>query len=153
MRASLAVCILAALLATGACLQCEVCSGPGTSCTGALQTCPARFDSCGISLIENTLAGVKSHIIVKTCVTPSACKAGLMSIRYWNGDTLRLNMSCCMGDACRATTVTLPPADTEPNGQRCPGCIFSNASYCEQGTIECTEAETQCFYSIKRKGT
>ncbi|XP_044847497.1 phospholipase A2 inhibitor gamma subunit B-like [Mauremys mutica] len=55
MEASIAACILAALLATGACLRCEVCFGLGTSCTGDLETCAAGEDSCGVALTESTL--------------------------------------------------------------------------------------------------
>ncbi|XP_074795183.1 phospholipase A2 inhibitor gamma subunit B-like [Natator depressus] len=137
MEASLAICILAALLAMGACLQCEICAGPGTSCTGDLRTCPAGFDSCAIAVLEKTVVGVKSQNLTKTCATPIQCKAGLLSITYWNGETVRMSISCCVGDACRATAVPLPPADTKPNGRSCRGCIFSNSSYCQQGTIEC----------------
>ncbi|XP_043358222.1 phospholipase A2 inhibitor NAI-like [Dermochelys coriacea] len=173
-EASLAVCILAALLATGACLQCEVCLGPGTSCTGDLQTTrllchhcvrkhrlwPSLCSGCrrcrsgrGINLcLAFCAAGVKSQNITKTCATPIQGKADLISVTSWNGETVRMNISCCVGDACRATTVPLPPADTKPNSRSCPGCIISNSSYCQQGTIECTGAETQSFYSIKRIG-
>ncbi|XP_074927498.1 phospholipase A2 inhibitor gamma subunit B-like [Chelonoidis abingdonii] len=139
MKASLAVCILAALLATGACLQCEVCKGPGTSCTGDLQTCTAGYDSCAIALREKTVAGVKSHTIVKTCATPSECKAGLLSLTKWNGETMRRNISCCVGDACRAITVTLPPADPKPNGRRCSSCIYLTSSDCKRETTECAD--------------
>ncbi|CAM5135045.1 unnamed protein product [Natator depressus] len=149
MEASLAICILAALLAMGACLQCEICAGPGTSCTGDLRTCPAGFDSCAIAVLEKTVVGVKSQNLTKTCATPIQCKAGLLSITYWNGETVRMSISCCVGDACRATAVPLPPADTKPNGRSCRGCIFSNSSYCQQGTIECTGAETQCGTAMK----
>uniref|UniRef100_A0A674JUD4 Uncharacterized protein n=1 Tax=Terrapene triunguis TaxID=2587831 RepID=A0A674JUD4_9SAUR len=41
-------------LAPGACLQCEVCDGPGTSCSGDLQTCLDGQDSCGVALTEMT---------------------------------------------------------------------------------------------------
>ncbi|XP_075764328.1 uncharacterized protein LOC142819681 [Pelodiscus sinensis] len=55
MTVSLAACLLAALLGTGAGLQCEVCSALGQNCSGSLQPCPAGQDSCGIFLSEVTL--------------------------------------------------------------------------------------------------
>ncbi|TFJ97445.1 Phospholipase A2 inhibitor subunit gamma A [Platysternon megacephalum] len=73
MKASFAVCILAALLDRGACLQCEVCSGPGTTCTGDLQTCAAGYDSCGISLGEYTMGGTSTSTTMKGCASETTC--------------------------------------------------------------------------------
>ncbi|CAM4697207.1 unnamed protein product [Lepidochelys olivacea] len=107
MRASLAVCILAALLATGACLKCEVCDGPGTSCTGDLQTCPAGEDICGIARTEVTWgAGMKTPTILKGCVTSSQCRSSPISVNFGNGMEITMHFTCCMGDACRTSTVT-----------------------------------------------
>ncbi|XP_053867467.1 phospholipase A2 inhibitor NAI-like [Malaclemys terrapin pileata] len=153
MRASLAAFILAALLATGACLQCEVCGGPGTTCSGDLQTCPAGLDSCGILLSEDTEVPRERQRINKTCLTSRECKLGYVSLKFWNGKTLRFQKFCCVGDACRTTTFKLPPADTKPNGRSCRGCIFSFPGPCMEGTIECTGAETQCYYSTQKRGT
>ncbi|XP_065276561.1 phospholipase A2 inhibitor gamma subunit B-like [Emys orbicularis] len=145
MEASLAVCILAALLAMGACLQCEVCDGPGTSCTGDLQTCLDGQDSCGVALTEMTWAGMKTQTVLKGCVTSSQCRSGPVSVNFGNGMEIRTRFTCCVGDACRTTTVTVPPADTKPNGRSCRGCYVLNAGQCNEQTIACTGPETQCI--------
>ncbi|XP_034612891.1 phospholipase A2 inhibitor subunit gamma B-like [Trachemys scripta elegans] len=145
MRASLAACILAALLALGACLQCEVCDGPGTTCSGDLQTCPAGLDSCGILLSENTEAGMKQQIVTKGCATSSICKAGPLTMNFGNGLVIRSGITCCMGDACRTTTVTVPPAATKPNGRRCPACVAMLYAQCNEETIQCTGSDTRCI--------
>ncbi|XP_077697821.1 phospholipase A2 inhibitor NAI-like [Eretmochelys imbricata] len=145
MRASLAVCILAALLATGACLKCEVCDGPGTSCTGDLQTCAAGEDICGIARTEVTWAGMKTQTILKGCVTSSQCRSSPVSVNFGNGMEIMMRFTCCMGDACRTSTVTVPPADPKPNGRRCRGCYVLNAAQCKEQATECAGSETQCL--------
>ncbi|CAM4625128.1 phospholipase A2 inhibitor gamma subunit B-like [Lepidochelys kempii] len=144
MKASLAVFILAALLATGACLQCEVCEAPGTSCKGDLETCTAGFDSCGIVLAESTLMGMKQQIIAKGCVTSGSCKVGPLTTNFGKGLTMNLGIACCMGDACKTTTVTVPPADPKPNGRSCPACVGMLSAKCHEEITDCTGAETRC---------
>ncbi|XP_032659148.1 phospholipase A2 inhibitor gamma subunit B-like isoform X2 [Chelonoidis abingdonii] len=148
MAASLAVCILAALLATGTCLQCEVCTGPGKNCTGSMQTCAAGQDSCGIFLTEVIMVGIEIQSILKRCMPSSQCKAGPFSVNFGNVVTSRTIITCCMGDACKTVNVTLPPADTKPNGWSCPGCFALTTEQCREGTIQCTGAETQCIDAV-----
>ncbi|CAM5135049.1 unnamed protein product, partial [Natator depressus] len=113
MQSSLAVCILAALLATGqiqvghvlapsprACLQCPHCEGDGTSCTGNLRTCPAGQNSCGVVLTEITLAGEKIQTIFKGCATSSQCKAGFVSMNFGKGMMTKMSIACCMTHSC-----------------------------------------------------
>ncbi|XP_065276674.1 phospholipase A2 inhibitor NAI-like [Emys orbicularis] len=145
MEASLAVCILAALLATGTCLQCEVCAGAGNNCTGSMQTCAAGQDSCGILLTEVIVVGIKRQSIHKGCVTSSQCKADLVSMNFGNEMTTRTSVTCCVGDACRTDNVTLPPADTKPNGRSCRGCYAVSTDHCHEQTIACTGNETHCI--------
>ncbi|XP_067397669.1 phospholipase A2 inhibitor and Ly6/PLAUR domain-containing protein-like [Emydura macquarii macquarii] len=144
MKASLAFCILAALLAVGACLQCEVCSGPGNDCTGSLQTCTLGEDTCGVALTESTFGGEKMQNIIKRCLTSSLCKDGPMSMSFGTGMTTRTIFACCVGEACRTVNVTVPPADTKPNGRHCLGC-YALFSQCSGEITECTGDETQCF--------
>ncbi|XP_027675028.2 phospholipase A2 inhibitor NAI [Chelonia mydas] len=148
MEASLAVCILAALLATGACLQCEVCTGVGNNCTGSMQTCDPGQDSCGIFLTEVIVAGMKTQTILKGCVTSSQCKAGPVSMNFGNEVTSSTSIACCVGDACKTVNVTLPPADTKPNGRSCPGCYALSTEQCHEETVKCTGAETRCLDAV-----
>ncbi|XP_074927315.1 phospholipase A2 inhibitor and Ly6/PLAUR domain-containing protein-like [Chelonoidis abingdonii] len=145
MEASLAICILTALLATGSCLQCEVCAGAGNNCMGSMQTCAAGHDSCAFVLTDVTSTGVKTQSFLKGCMASSECKVGPISINFGYGMTTRTSVACCVGDACRTTTVTVPPADPKPNGRRCRGCYVLNADHCNEQTIECTGPETQCI--------
>ncbi|XP_050786324.1 phospholipase A2 inhibitor gamma subunit B-like isoform X1 [Gopherus flavomarginatus] len=145
MEASLVICILAALLATGACLQCEVCEGQGTSCTGSMRPCPAGEDSCAIAVTVTTMAGVNTQSIHKGCVMSSQCRASLISMNFGYGMTTRTSVACCLGDTCRTTTVAVPPADPKPNGRRCRGCYALNADHCNEQTINCTGSETRCL--------
>ncbi|XP_074837593.1 phospholipase A2 inhibitor gamma subunit B-like [Carettochelys insculpta] len=149
MKAYSAICILAALLATGACLQCEVCSGTGHNCTGSMQPCAAGEDSCGIMVTELTVAGIKTQTILKGCTTTSLCGSGLLSMSFGNG-MMRSGVACCVGDACRTVSVTVPPADSTPNGRRCRGCFALVFEKCNEETINCAGAETQC---IEAEGT
>ncbi|XP_075764329.1 CD177 antigen-like [Pelodiscus sinensis] len=144
MTVSLAACLLAALLGTGAGLQCEVCAAMGQNCSGSLQPCPAGQDSCGIFLIEVTQGEIKSQGILKSCVTPSLCTAGPISVRFGTGMT-RTGIACCTGDACRTVNVTLPPPDTEPNGRLCPACFSAPPAPCREETVSCIGSETQCL--------
>ncbi|CAM4625208.1 unnamed protein product, partial [Lepidochelys kempii] len=148
MEASLAVCLLAALLATGACLQCEVCTGVGNNCTGSMQTCTPGQDFCGIFLTEVIVAGMKTQTILKGCVASSQCKAGPVSMNFGNEVTSSTSIACCVGDACKTVNVTLPPADTKPNGRSCPGCYALSTEQCHEETVKCTGAETRCLDAV-----
>nr|XP_023969713.1 phospholipase A2 inhibitor gamma subunit B-like isoform X1 [Chrysemys picta bellii] len=144
MEVSLVVCILAALLATGACLRCEVCDEPGTSCSGDLQTCDVGQDTCGIAWTDSTWVGSKTQTVIKKCVSSDLCKASPFSANFGDAMT-RTSFKCCMGNACRTTNITVPPADPKPNGRRCRGCYAMNADHCNEQTINCTGSETQCI--------
>ncbi|XP_050786321.1 phospholipase A2 inhibitor gamma subunit B-like [Gopherus flavomarginatus] len=145
MEASLAACILTALLATGACLQCEVCDGPGISCSGDSDTCQNTEDSCGITLTEDTVVGVKTQNVLKSCLSSSQCKAGAISMNFGTAKARRMSIACCQRDDCTPDPVKLPPADPKPNGRCCRGCYALNADHCNEQTIHCTGAETQCL--------
>ncbi|XP_044847045.1 phospholipase A2 inhibitor gamma subunit B-like [Mauremys mutica] len=143
MEAPLAVCILAALLATGTCLQCEFCTGAGNNCTGSMQTCAAGQDSCAFIRTDVTMVGVKGQSFLKSCLPSSECKVGPISVNFGQVMTTRTSIVCCVGDACRTTTV--PPANTTLNGRSCRGCYALNAGQCNEQTIACTGPETQCI--------
>ncbi|XP_074837592.1 phospholipase A2 inhibitor gamma subunit B-like [Carettochelys insculpta] len=145
MKASPAVCVLAALLATGSCLQCEVCSGTGNNCTGRMRPCATGPDTCGIFLTEVTLMGMKTLSVVKGCVTSSQCGTGPVSMNFGNEISLMTVIACCVGDACRTVNATLPAPDTKPNGRWCLGCYELTTETCREEPIECTGTETQCI--------
>ncbi|XP_023969720.3 phospholipase A2 inhibitor and Ly6/PLAUR domain-containing protein-like isoform X1 [Chrysemys picta bellii] len=136
-------------LSPGACLQCEVCFGLGVSCRGDLQTCAAGEDSCGVALTESTLAGIKTHSILKGCMSSSQCKAGPVSVNFGQGMRTQTSFACCLGDTCRTSTITVPPADTKPNGWHCPACVAVFTDQCSEKTTQCTGDETQCVNIVE----
>ncbi|XP_030399239.1 phospholipase A2 inhibitor subunit gamma B-like [Gopherus evgoodei] len=145
MKSFLAVCTLAALLATGACLQCMRCEGEGTSCTGTIQTCPAGHNSCGVVLTNLTLAGEETQTIIKGCATASQCNAGFVSTNFGRGMMTRTSISCCQTDSCTPAPAPVPPADPKPNGRRCRACYAASSEHCHEETIQCRGSETQCM--------
>ncbi|CAM5124941.1 unnamed protein product [Natator depressus] len=148
MEASLATCILAALLAMGACLQYEVCFGLGTSCTGDLEACAAGEDSCGIAVTASTVR-IKTQSILKGCMPSSQCKASPFSVNFGTGMRTQTSFACCLGDARRTATVTVPPADPKPNGRSCPASFAGFADQCSEKTIQCTGDETRCVDMVE----
>ncbi|CAM5176141.1 unnamed protein product, partial [Eretmochelys imbricata] len=148
MEASLAACIPTALLATGACLQCEVCFGLGTSCTGDLEACAAGEDSCGIAVTASTV-GIKNQSILQGCMPSSQCKASPFSVNFGMGMRTQTSFACCLGEACKTATVTVPPADPKPNGRRCPASFAVFADQCSEKTIQCTGDEPRCVNMVE----
>uniref|UniRef100_A0A8C0G175 Phospholipase A2 inhibitor and Ly6/PLAUR domain-containing protein-like n=1 Tax=Chelonoidis abingdonii TaxID=106734 RepID=A0A8C0G175_CHEAB len=98
-----------------------------------------------ISFFSSYAVGMKQQIIIKGCATSSNCTAGPLTMNFGNRVTIRSGTTCCMGDACRTTTVTVPPANTRPNGRRCPACISVLYAQCNEETIQCTGADTRCI--------
>ncbi|XP_074837142.1 phospholipase A2 inhibitor gamma subunit B-like [Carettochelys insculpta] len=145
MKASLAIFILAALLATGACLQCQVCSNTGTSCTGDVQTCAAGNAFCASTLTEVRTLGTTTPITLKKCATSADCQASPISINFGNGNSARSIIACCTGDGCSPAPITMPAPDTKPNGQRCPVCSAVSPGPCNEMFINCTGSDTQCI--------
>ncbi|XP_074837174.1 phospholipase A2 inhibitor gamma subunit B-like [Carettochelys insculpta] len=144
MKSSLAVCVLAALLAMGACLRCKICSGD--ECDSDPQTCPASKDSCILASIESMLGGQKSRTDVRDCVTSSQCRAGPISVNFGKGKTIRMSIACCQVDDCKPDVAKVPAPDTKPNGWRCPACYSQSPEQCREETINCSGVETQCIH-------
>ncbi|XP_044847543.1 phospholipase A2 inhibitor and Ly6/PLAUR domain-containing protein-like [Mauremys mutica] len=91
------------------------------------------------------MAGVTGQSFLKGCVPSSECKVGPVSVNFGNGMEIRTSFTCCVGDACRTTTVTVPLANTTLNGRSCRGCYALNTGQCNEQTIACTGPETQCI--------
>uniref|UniRef100_A0A8C8RH29 UPAR/Ly6 domain-containing protein n=1 Tax=Pelusios castaneus TaxID=367368 RepID=A0A8C8RH29_9SAUR len=134
----------------GVCLECEVCEGPGNSCNGTLETCDTGEDMCSIVLTVATLEEVKAQRVFKGCATSSICKTGPLSVTFGRGMTIRTIIACCVGEACRTLNVTVPPADTKPNGHHCPGCYALFTDQCRAETVACTGFQTQCIHIEER---
>ncbi|XP_053124225.1 phospholipase A2 inhibitor NAI-like [Hemicordylus capensis] len=69
MQAILGLALFSVLLATGATLECEECSGQGERCSGRRITCPHNSDTCQAVVTET--GGVID--ITKSCSTRAVC--------------------------------------------------------------------------------
>ncbi|XP_065427491.1 phospholipase A2 inhibitor and Ly6/PLAUR domain-containing protein-like [Chrysemys picta bellii] len=145
MKAPLFLCILSALMGLGACLQCEVCSEFGRNCKGSMETCSAGEDFCGILVLETRIAGFDIQKVTKSCMASSECRASPVAVRFGEQMAVRKSITCCVGDACNTASVTMPPANTTPNGRRCPTCYSLFNFPCGKETLACTGSETHCI--------
>ncbi|KAJ6663546.1 hypothetical protein lerEdw1_009625 [Lerista edwardsae] len=149
MRVLLEVFLFSVLLRTGTCLECEVCSAIGSTCTGSMETCDVGQDTCAAIFSENSLAGMPIQTVVKSCEASSACSSSLPYMNFGHGKYVRTSMSCCVGDACKTASPNFPPAATEPNGKQCPGCYSLSPFGCEAETVECAGAEDFCLDMVQ----
>ncbi|XP_053122860.1 phospholipase A2 inhibitor and Ly6/PLAUR domain-containing protein-like [Hemicordylus capensis] len=147
MKTLLGLFVCCVLVTTGTTLECEVCTGIGTSCTGKMQTCEAGEDTCTIAVSECTVAGFNFQIplIFKACESSRYCNLGPHYLDFGHGFSLRTMVSCCVGDACRTATPQVPPIITRLNGKQCPAC-FSSYNSCSAGDmVDCVGPQTECL--------
>ncbi|XP_044290877.1 phospholipase A2 inhibitor gamma subunit B-like [Varanus komodoensis] len=131
---------------TSASLECEVCAGVGTSCTGIMQTCEAGKDTCVIAVSESSLAGFHVQTIAKTCESSSVCRYGPQYMHFGHGQNLRARITCCVGAACRTAVPQLPPVIIKPNGKQCPSCYSLFSGTCnEEEMVDCVGPESECL--------
>ncbi|TFJ98654.1 A.superbus venom factor 1-like [Platysternon megacephalum] len=145
MKAPLFLSILFALLGLGACLQCEVCSEFGRNCRGSMETCSSGDDSCAITVFQTLIVGIHTQVVTKSCMASSECRASPVVARFGEGMAIRKSTTCCVWDACSTASVTMPPANTTPNGRRCPACSSVFNFPCSEETFDCTGSETHCI--------
>ncbi|XP_024078568.2 phospholipase A2 inhibitor and Ly6/PLAUR domain-containing protein-like, partial [Terrapene carolina triunguis] len=88
--------------------------------------------------------GEKTQSIIMGCATSSQCKDTPFPMNFGMGKTRRSSFTCCQGDACTPSPISVPPAKTEPNGRRCRGCYSLSSEHCREETINCTGVETHC---------
>ncbi|XP_034976721.2 phospholipase A2 inhibitor gamma subunit B-like [Zootoca vivipara] len=137
--------LLTAFLATGTCLQCEVCYGTGSNCTGEMKTCGAGQDTCIISLMEYLQTPVTITYVAKDCGSSSFCKIGAEEINLGSGVRVRSNRVCYKEDQCGTVSLpVLPPPDTKPNGLQCSGCVGLFSTKCNEKPVACSGEETKC---------
>ncbi|XP_060114018.1 phospholipase A2 inhibitor and Ly6/PLAUR domain-containing protein-like [Heteronotia binoei] len=72
MQASMGLFLFSVLLTTGASLQCDTCSAPGSSCTGMEMSCTSQ-QTCLTIVGEQTTGGQTSTHIWKSCYSQAAC--------------------------------------------------------------------------------
>ncbi|XP_021237129.1 phospholipase A2 inhibitor subunit gamma B-like [Numida meleagris] len=143
MKVFLGLSFLLTFLDPGAMLQCEVCHSIGRSCSGPMETCNDDADTCGIILHEVKIGGMAIPSSIKACLPSRICQMGPVTMNYGKVKA-RSRLACCMGDACRTTSVSLPPENNEPNGFQCPACYSVDSFRCANETVNCTGSESQC---------
>ncbi|XP_075763815.1 phospholipase A2 inhibitor gamma subunit B-like [Pelodiscus sinensis] len=146
MKTLLLCCLLWALLETGTCVSCEVCVGVHKSCTGPVQVCSKELDSCGIIKAESVVGNIKTPMFTKACVSSSQCNLEPLYLSFGNGISISTNVACCVGEACKTATVSVPPANTTLNGRRCPACYSAFSHDCNEEIIDCTGTQTHCLH-------
>ncbi|XP_059579489.1 phospholipase A2 inhibitor gamma subunit B-like [Alligator mississippiensis] len=145
MKAPVILYVLLAFLGQGSSLQCEFCDAIGDNCSGSMQTCNPGEDTCGIIKNEAIVGELKSRTYTKSCLSSDACRNPFLSMDFGKGIRQRTSIACCTGEACRTTSVQLPPVNTAPNGLQCPAC-FSIGSYdCCNEIVYCAGSDTYCF--------
>ncbi|XP_048366778.1 mitochondrial import receptor subunit TOM7 homolog isoform X2 [Sphaerodactylus townsendi] len=132
------------LLATGSFLECEVCSSPGSTCSGARQRCHERSATCAIITIENTLENITVLTVAKDCESSDVCMNPGKSMNFGHGRIIRSYSSCCIEESCAIEVPKLMPVATKPNGIQCPGC-FSPGESCVSDIVACTGDQNHCF--------
>ncbi|XP_075763817.1 phospholipase A2 inhibitor gamma subunit B-like [Pelodiscus sinensis] len=156
MKTLLLCCLLWALLEKGTCVLCEVCHSEGDSCMGPVKFCSKELDSCGIMKTESVVGEIKTPSFAKTCVSSSQCNLAPRYVNFGNGISVSGNIACCVGKACETATVSVPPANTTLNGQRCPACFPVFSHHCKEEIIDCTGSQTHCLHvsgTVKRGET
>lgn len=132
----------------GTCLECEVCNGMGSSCTGPMVPCAAGQDICATILTENTLAGAPMQTVMKQCFYSSACGSSNSDMNLGQGRYVRTSVTCCVGDACRNSSPQVLP-EPNPNGKQCPACYSLSASACNTATTDCVGQENYCLDMVQ----
>ncbi|XP_053122820.1 phospholipase A2 inhibitor and Ly6/PLAUR domain-containing protein-like [Hemicordylus capensis] len=146
MKTLLGLFVCCVLVTTGTSLECEVCTGIGTSCTGRMQTCEAGKDTCIIGMSESSIVGINFQMIMKSCESSRHCNLGPQYMDFGQGIAIRTMVNCCVGDACRTAAPQVPPVITGLNGKQCPACYSMFSNTCSAGEmVDCVGPETQCL--------
>nr|XP_020027655.1 phospholipase A2 inhibitor and Ly6/PLAUR domain-containing protein [Castor canadensis] len=143
----LAFTVLCTLLGLGCPLSCEVCKGPGHTCSGKLKKCEAGKDACVVLVGESSTKGRKSVNTLKACMKFSDCYSGFVSTTMGPNDYMVSNAQCCQSDGCNHDSVPPPQNNRTENGLMCPSCIVPFQDSCP-GTraTRCVGQETHCIY-------
>ncbi|CAI5781126.1 A2 inhibitor and Ly6 PLAUR domain-containing protein-like [Podarcis lilfordi] len=74
MQALLGLLFFSLLLATGASLQCEICTATGQTCSSDNVECDPQLDTCAVVQYEPTPPSVNVSKIVKECLVKTDCE-------------------------------------------------------------------------------
>ncbi|XP_059574120.1 phospholipase A2 inhibitor gamma subunit B [Alligator mississippiensis] len=142
---SILLVLLVALLASGSGLECEVCFGSGTSCTGTAVTCPDAANQCSNIMTQFNWANIKMLSISRGCMPWWKCGYGPAQVKMSDSLEVMTSISCCPEDDCMPTVPTFEPTDNTPNGRYCPSCFALYSAQCGDDEVDCTGSEDQCM--------
>nr|BAJ14722.1 phospholipase A2 inhibitor [Protobothrops elegans] len=146
MKSLLFCCLLGIFLATGMCMECEVCVMPGETCKGTMMTCKDNEDTCVMFQTELIRAPLSFTFTSKMCSTSDTCHLDYVETNLPHELAVRSKRACCVGDECD----TMPPVvlehhDNRYNGLHCPGCIGLASTECNEKLVSCWDTENQCL--------
>lgn len=147
--------IFSVLLATAVSLECEVCKGIGSSCTGKMKTCNAGQDTCVTTIFENSFDGKSVQAVAKGCESSKACTSPPINMNLGEGKFLRMSSTCCKEGTCTHVSPKMAPEDTQTNGKQCPSC-YDTTGTCGKEKVDCTGSDMYCFdftLGLQARGT
>uniref|UniRef100_A0A670Z2I0 Phospholipase A2 inhibitor n=2 Tax=Pseudonaja textilis TaxID=8673 RepID=A0A670Z2I0_PSETE len=152
MKSLLFCCLFGTFLATGMCLECDICFGLGRKCNTWTKTCDANQDACVTFQTEVIRAPVSLSLISKSCGTSDTCHLNYLETSPHNELTVKTKRTCCTGEECK----TLPPPVlgdkvSPPNGLQCPGCFGLSSKECTEHPVSCRGSENQCLSIIGKE--
>nr|AAF21051.1 phospholipase A2 inhibitor beta subunit isoform PTI-2B [Pseudonaja textilis] len=152
MKSLLFCCLFGTFLATGMCLECDICIGLGRECNTWTKTCDANQDACVTFQTEVIRAPVSLSLISKSCGTSDTCHLNYLETSPHNELTVKTKRTCCTGEECK----TLPPPVlgdkvSPPNGLQCPGCFGLSSKECTEHPVSCRGSENQCLSIIGKE--
>ncbi|XP_032083703.1 phospholipase A2 inhibitor subunit gamma B-like [Thamnophis elegans] len=154
MKSFLFCCLFGTFLATGMCLECEVCSGLGSKCTGWTRTCKDYEDTCVTVQSEVMLASVSLTFTGKTCGVSDTCDLDYLETTLHDEIRMRFKKSCCTGSECQTLPHPVLESQThqasQPNGLQCPTCFAPTSVECIEHLVSCRASENQCLFLIGR---
>ncbi|XP_056397644.1 uncharacterized protein LOC130293185 isoform X3 [Hyla sarda] len=146
MRLLLLACVQTILMASGSCLQCEMCRSYGESdnCYSEMKNCVSdhvcfllRFETHELEQEFTTWE------VNRQCWNPLACfTSGQVSSSKYK---IRFVTSCCFEDNCKIPLPDFPAENTAHNGLFCPTCISNTSKCVPNNSMKCVGEETWCF--------
>ncbi|XP_040271817.1 uncharacterized protein LOC120987313 [Bufo bufo] len=147
MRRTLLLCIQAALLASGSCLQCETChttSEVSDDCFGDKMQCNVNEMCLVLHLsIQHPEQYLATRAVKRQCWNYNYCyQSGVIST---GRGRIQFTTACCSIDNCRMPLPDLPPEKNTHNGLVCPFCSSSLNTCVPETAMKCTGEENYCF--------
>ncbi|KAB1273612.1 phospholipase A2 inhibitor and Ly6/PLAUR domain-containing protein [Camelus dromedarius] len=133
--------LLCALLGLGYPLSCEVCTGPGPTCSGSVKTCDSHQDSCVVIVAETSKKSYRSVNTHKGCIKSSACSTGFLSITVGPENYMVSNTHCCQSDGCNHDAVPGIKFATQ-------GCATKNTCHTKPGTLVPSASHTYVISQV-----